>query len=77
VEGTIELLDLTPPNGASLVTTPPLRWISSDDERTRVLRQPSERRLLVAFRDRLYQPIDDAADFLRRLHPAECARKGA
>src|SRR5215510_6684026 len=72
-EGTAELLNLTPPNGAGLVPTPPFRRIRSDDEGARMIRQPSKHGLAVALRDRLCQPIDDAPNFLGRLHRSESA----
>src|SRR4051794_17239619 len=66
-----QLLELTRPDGACLITVPPLIRIVPDDQRARQLRQPLERRLIVALGHRPRPSFDDPADLLRGLHAVE------
>src|SRR6266480_1633302 len=62
-EGT-QLLELTRPDGASLVSMPPLIRIVPDDQRARKFRQPLESRLVVALGMRPRPSLDNPANLL-------------
>src|SRR5262245_37276242 len=69
-EGT-ELLELPRPDGAGLVSVPPLIWIVPDDERVRMVRQARERGLVVSLDMRARPSLDKPANLLRGLHARE------
>src|SRR5262249_22695562 len=66
-EGT-QLLELPRPDGAGLVSVPPLIWIVPDDQGARVLRQAPESRLMIPRGSRPRKPLNDPADLFGRLH---------
>src|SRR5215467_10073164 len=62
-EGT-QLLELTGPDGATLVSVPPLVRIVPDDQRARKFRQPFDSRFEVALGVRLRPSLDNPANLL-------------
>src|SRR5262245_47842591 len=73
-EGT-QLLELTGPDGATLVSMPPLVRIVPNDQRARKFRQPLDSRLEVALGVRLLPSLNDPPDLVGRFHDVKSRSK--